>query len=120
MDGHYYSSPKEEIQYKFVLTLIGTSTLFYPIPQGDRELRRSFWKNMTNRQYIRELCRPEDVITPERGQGMFFMSANKYRASVHTEPPIDENRLFFSIVPCSEQQLIELREKVLIRYARTP
>lgn len=118
MDGHYYSSPKEEIQYKFGLTLIGPSTLFYPIPQADKEQRRDFWSNMTHRQYIRELCPLENVIASERGTGMFFMSADKFRAAVHCEPPIDRPRLFFSIVPCSEPQLAELKEKVLARYTK--
>jgi hypothetical protein len=120
MDGHYYNPVKDVIQYKFVLTLKGPSTLFYPIPRESIELRRVIWRNMNNRQFMTELCDVTKIATPQKGQGAFFIAGNSFLAAVHSEPPIHESRLFFSITPCNQDELAVLRGKVMEYYKYQP
>jgi len=117
VDGNYYHS-FGEIQYKFVLSLVGASTLFYPMPIDHEELRKIIWIHMANRGFMTELFRIEEVLTPPRGLGAIFIAGDSRTAGFHSEPPIHENRLFFSIVPCSNSQLPELRKKVESFYVK--
>ena len=109
-DWPYYSS--EEIQYRFVMTLKGFPTLFYLLPLEDIELRRKICKRPNDYDFVAELCEPDRVFIPNREVGVVFM--NRKRGALHSEPSnFDQSRLFFSIVPCSQEQVrqIELRVK---------
>ena len=68
--------------------------------------------------FMHSFCQPELVVTPEREEGVFFMGGKKDFAALHSEPPVHEKRLFFSLIPCSEQQLIELKPKVMILFPK--
>lgn len=116
MDGHYYSVKARSIQYKFALTLIGASTLFYPIPKDYISLRRIIWMHMGSRSFMSELCQPDKATSAVRGQGAYFTAGDYRIAAIHSEPPIHENRLFFSIVPCEEDELETLKGKVMTFY----
>jgi hypothetical protein len=118
MDAAYYRMEANMLQYKFALTLIGTSTLFYPIPKEYLSMREVIFANMTNRPFMREFCDPIHVVVPKRGEGSYFISGNPREAALHAEPPMKEPRLFFSIVPCNERNIESLRKQVMRFYQR--
>ena len=118
MDAHYYDVKANSIQYKYALALIGSSTLFYPIPKEHIETRKIIWRHMANRQFMSELCDPGKVVSPQRGQGIYFIAGDCRIAAIHSEPPIHENRLFFSIIPCHEEEIASLKEKVMQFYKK--
>lgn len=110
MDGFYFSPQgPEELLYKFAITLRGASTLFYPVI---KEERRAVWYKTPDRAYMNQLCKPEKIIRPERGEGVVFLSGRVAQSALHAEPPIDEVRLFLSVVPCDEKQIEELKKRV--------
>ena len=110
MDGAYFGS--DTLIYKFAVTLIGPSTLFYALPP---ELRRTAQKHLYDRKFMKSFCQPELTLILNRGDGMFFTAGG--RGALHSEPPTHENRLFFSLVPCSsEAELSQLRSKVTEYY----
>jgi len=114
MDGYYYKSwPEVKIQYKFAITLVGPSTMFYPIPCEYGELRNAIWVFMINRQLMHELCSFAQPITVPRGYGAFFIAGDRIRAAIHSEPRIDQtHRLFFSIVSGDATEIAELKATV--------
>jgi hypothetical protein len=115
MDGYYFTPVEGYLMYKFAVTLVGPSTLFYPIPQ---ELRRTAWRHMLDRKYMQEFCQADRVMSPKEGEGVVFLAGKKTESALHSEPPIHQNRLFFSITPCNEKQLAELKVKVLAVYPK--
>ena len=67
-----------------------------------------------DRNYMKEFCQIENIVSPRLGEGVVFVGGRGVGlAALHSEPPIHENRLFFSIVPCTENQLVELKARVL-------
>ena len=111
VDGPYYipNGPKDLI-FKVVVTLVGPSTLFYPLSPDLRKLSENA---LHNRPYMKNFCKKENIVSPNLGEGALFR-AGRYTAlaALHSEPPIHENRIFFSIVPCSEEQLPDLKTRV--------
>jgi hypothetical protein len=110
MDGHYFTQ-RTELQYKFILSLIGPSTLFYPISNQFTELRRIIWIHMANRLFTDQLCERSRVMQPQTCIGAYFIAGDPNRSALHSEPPISENRLVFSIVPCRRDQIALLKQK---------
>ena len=114
IDGAYFkASGLDDIMYRFALTLKGAPTLFYLLPN---ELRNEAWNHMLNRRYMQLFCSADRIVAPMIGEGVFFLGGKRDSSALHTEPPIKEHRLFFSIVPCSEDQLIPLKNKVIAIY----
>ena len=98
-DGKYYAERENYPQYKFAMALRGASTLFYPMPKELTELRRVIRMHMSDRKFTQELFRAEDVVSPPKGMGAFFIAGDANRAAFHSEPPIHESRLFFFWCP---------------------
>ena len=112
MDGHYFTpTTRTSMMYKFIMTFVGSPTLFYKLPKDNN--RVAIWKKTMDRPYMDTFCTQDLVVTAKKGEGVFFISGNIHESALHSEPPIHENRLFFSIVPCNNQQIIELKKKVL-------
>lgn len=117
VDGHYYSPDgPNDLLFKFVVTLVGPTTLFYLLPL---ELRKSTATAVLNRQYMQNFCKQENIVSPNLGEGAVFR-AGQYTAlaALHSEPPIHENRLFFSVVPCTEMQLPALKTRIAAMYPK--
>ena len=117
VDGPYYAPDEpEDLLFKFVLTLRGPTTLFYPLSP---ELRKITEKGIHNRQYMKAVCKEENIISPQIGEGAVFI-AGLFTAvtALHSEPPIHEHRLFLSIVPCTETQLLALKRRVSSLYPK--
>ncbi len=117
MDGYYYiPEGPEDLLFKFAATLMGPPTLFYLLPP---ELRKLAKTQMCNREYMKQFCQVENIVTPRIGEGAIFLGGRGVGvAALHSEPPIHENRLFFSIVPCTKKQLVDLKERVLAVYPK--
>lgn len=117
VDGPYYApdGPKD-LLFKFVVTLIGPSTLFYPLPL---DLRKTTGKAVHNRQYMKNFCKREKIVSPHLGEGTVFRWGQYIElTALHSEPPIHENRLFLSIVPSTEMQLPMLKARVTAIYPK--
>jgi hypothetical protein len=117
VDGPYYNpASPEDLLFKFVVTLLGPSTLFYPLPLA---LRKTTEKMIHNKQYMKNFCKEENIVSPKLGEGAIF-KGGQYTTltALHSEPPIHENRLFFSIVPCWELQLSALKARVTAVYPK--
>lgn len=114
-DGNYFTPVEGYPMYKFATTLMGPPTLFYPI---SKELRSTALRHMLDRNYMKEFCSADQILMPKKGEGVVFLAGNKNESALHSEPPIHEKRLFFSITPCNEKQLAELQKKVQTVYPK--
>jgi hypothetical protein len=116
MDGYYFRDlTQKKLQVKFITSLVGPSTMFYRIKTNSLAERNYVWHHMINRKLMSEYCTDEPVIF-HRGVGAFFIAANHRLAAIHSEPPIHENRLVLSIVPCDEEDLPSIKKRVLGTY----
>jgi hypothetical protein len=114
IDGPYYLAvPSDRPQHKFVATLQGPSTIFYALSRQFQETRKVLWMHMSNRMLLSELFEADRIFSLERGEGAFFFGGNAKVGAFHSEPPIRENRLFFSIVPCRPEQLSDLKKRTV-------
>lgn len=109
MDGLYFRTPENFLPYKFVATLKGPSTLFYP---ADATLRKIATDYRGDREYLQEIFPLTHTFIPPIGDGVLFIGSDWNRAAIHSEPVIHEERLFFSIIPCEREQLAELKPRI--------
>ena len=117
MDGYYYRPVSNDSpQYRFAITLLGPSTLFYLLPTDYVNMRRVIWAHMTDRLFTAQLCSGGPSYQSPKGEGVFFIAASAGRAALHTEPPIHEKRLFFSMVPYDPEKLESLTKSVMEHY----
>ncbi|MBS0648798.1 MAG: hypothetical protein JSS10_06215 [Verrucomicrobia bacterium] len=109
IDGAYYgldhSLPSLRPVLKFAAVLKGSPTLLYPLPEDKRE---EFNLKMSHREALAKLLDTHQVESPRKGEGVFFIVADTQLGAVHSEPKIDENRLFFSILVGEEAEINEL------------
>jgi len=109
MDGSYYGPrPYPGLVFKFAAVLKGNSTLLYPLPN---EVRDIFISHSNDRAFLNELLDVNKAQSPKRGEGVFFIVADDTKSAVHSEPKMVENRLFFSILIGSEEEIQELNLK---------
>lgn len=106
-DG-YFVEPYEGEQRKVVITLKGkdSGTRFYPLPKDLRDIFNALQDKGAREELAKLLtvCAPQ---TAHFGQGSIFISGIDY-ATVHSEPPIHEDRLFMSIFPTSFSKMPEI------------
>ncbi|MDB5491106.1 MAG: hypothetical protein JWO78_955 [Micavibrio sp.] len=115
-DGWFYEPTENTSQKKIALTLKGPKTLLNNLPDSLREvfhkLLRSFQSDTTeNRRTLEKLVNPADTQIPLPGQGTIFTVGDIEHSAVHSEPPIDSERLFMSVVPGTRAQIEELRQR---------
>lgn len=117
MDGYYYiPEGPDDLLFKFAATFLGPPTLFYRLPS---ELRNGIRRHIPDRKYMKEFCQVENIVTARVGEGVVFIGGRGAGvAALHSEPPIHENRLFFSVIPCSNEQLPELKARVFAVYPK--
>lgn len=111
-DGYYFE-PYSGAPYKFALTLKGSPTLFYPLPNNKKEeffalRRKGTEQNDHNRQALADMLEQskEVISSAQPYQGAVFVVGSN-NAAVHSEPPIKEERLFISVLPGSKTQIKE-------------
>ena len=110
IDGRYYNS--ESIQYKFILTLKGPSTL---IINPNNKIRKTFLQFFDNdiintRLGRNKIVKNESIIKVKTLiNGLITMSNNSNLATIHSEPPIHEDRIFISILPMTLDEINQLK-----------
>jgi hypothetical protein len=106
IDGPFYGPyPNPDIVFKLAVTLKGPSTLLYKLPD---DMRNLFNANMENRIFLSELLDIQKAESPKRGDGVLFIVGDEQISAVHSEPKMDENRLFFSVLIGDQSQIEEL------------
>lgn len=93
--------------YRFVVTLKGPSTLFY---QPEKKERKVINEQRANRAFLKEYVDPSKIISPQKGEGYFFLAGNFSKGAIHSEPQVHEPRVFLSIIPCNKKELEELKK----------
>ncbi len=106
-DGSYYA-PDYGAQYKFATTLKGPSTYFMPL---DEEMRSLYEDHSDDRAFLAEVFQKDEAEQPRIGQGAIFVVGNSRFSALHSEPKIDSQRLFLSILPCHECEMKELKRR---------
>ena len=86
------------------MSLKGTHTLFSQLP---KELREVFRVHAKDRAYLGSLLDPSQIVTAKLGEGTFFVVGSLSCAASHSEPRVDSQRLFISIVPGNEDEIQE-------------
>ena len=112
IDGRYYNN--ESIQYKFILSLKGPSTL---IINPNNKIRKKFLQILdkdNDRINIRlernKIVKNESIIKVKTLiNGVITMSNNSNLATIHSEPPIHEDRIFISILPMTIDEIDQLK-----------
>lgn len=122
-DGGYFAS--EEKTYKLVFTVKGAPTRFAEITEPTRfhELQRESSDNFIRNQASREEYEAHDQairhqmtetvkeIQPhDPNQAAIYLVGDE-QAKVHSEPPLEEPRIFMSVVPGSVEEINALRER---------
>lgn len=115
-DGLFFLSPSyslETLQMKFATTLKGEGTLFYLISD---ELRAEYNAQYNyDRNYWHDTLDASNIISTHVGEGVLFAVGDPDRAAIHSEPPITQDRLFFSVVAGTYEQ-VHAREEWLIQF----
>lgn len=110
-DGYFFiptNFPSDRFQYKFATTLKGDPTLFYPLPE---KLREDFSNTQDNRVFWSKKLDPALAISAQIGQGSIFTVGDSMRSAVHSEPRITQDRLFFSVVVGTHEQISALHQR---------
>ncbi|MGI4851060.1 MAG: hypothetical protein ACRYGR_03895 [Janthinobacterium lividum] len=62
--------------------------------------------------FLSQMIQKSQIISLPSGQGMIFKVGNLTTAALHSEPPIKEDRLFLSIVPCGFKDISGMRQRL--------
>lgn len=106
-DGYYFA-PYDGFAFKFATVLKGNPTIFYQLP---KDLRETFVLHSRDRMFLSNLLEKSSIEAPNLGQGAFFVVGDMDSAAVHSEPKIDGERLFFSVLPGSKDQIDDLNAR---------
>lgn len=103
-DGYYYS-PQEGEQHKIAITLKGPATLFAQLPQENRIVFNRL-QLADNQEDIDILMKSVPISTAKPYEGTIFIVGAEY-AAIHSEPNINEPRLFLSVLPGNAAQIAQ-------------
>lgn len=107
-DGRYFGFDdlfKSQTCVKFAAALKGPGTLFYPVSEEEGGV---FQAHRNDRGFLARFLDPQKAIQARPGEGAFFVVADPLHSAVHSEPPLTEDRLFFSVLPGSNEEIQEL------------
>ena len=107
IDGCYFNlhDPYTEKTFKFAATLKGPCTLLHNLPTALRDI---FNAHFEDRLYLASLIHPSTIEAAQKGQGVFFIVCDPLLSAVHSEPKLDTDRLFFSVLPGNISEIDEL------------
>ena len=127
-DGIYYES--NEVQYKMVTTLLGPSTIYKENSVELKDIYNKINKEKQSKINIKDMndiltidkeYRPildsafnnngHKTITAENYDVIVFVVGDIDRCLIHSEPPINEKRLFLSIVVGTKNQIEDLSNR---------
>lgn len=109
MDGNFFK-PYGQNPPKFVITLKGPGTLFQPSNCQRDYLLNDLKQPEQDRQKVALRFSKEATIQTKTFEGAFFVVGNDH-AAVHSEPSINEQRIFMSVMGATDEQVIEMRMK---------
>lgn len=111
IDGDFPQAYATGLKYKVACALKGPSTLFCNV---DQSLRQKFceisknnnMKGLSRRQLLQELLQSINISSALAGEGTLFL-IGRYGA-IHSEPDINQDRIYLGILPGSKEQLQQL------------
>lgn len=111
-DGYFYA-PYSGFVFKFATVFKGNSTLFCQLPKEVREIFQMNFDgglqlSLEHREFINSLLEGCVKESPQLGDGAFFIVGDNESAAIHSEPKIDGERLFFSVLPGDDTEIDEL------------
>jgi hypothetical protein len=117
-DGRFFEKVEGEFQSKFVMVIKGPGTLFC---DPNKEIRKKFFDafigraDMNKRLELQEILKSEKVIQMPNNQGAIFLVGDQNYSAIHSEPPMTEPRIFISILPGTNKQIIRREEMIIKR-----
>lgn len=90
---------------------------FYYDQAEDME-RKTILSHIADRLLLKEYTDPKKVVRSCAGDGYFFLAGEFKKGAIHSEPPIDEQRIFLSFIPCEERELEELKKISYLVYPK--
>lgn len=109
MDGNYYQPYNFNLP-KFAATLKGDATFFYPPTEVERKDVINYAQD-DERGLLASHLNQKRIAIAEYGFGCFFRVGDPLHAAVHSEPPIQQERLFLSMVCGSAEQIADLKTR---------
>ncbi|MFK7827613.1 MAG: hypothetical protein AB8G05_25940 [Oligoflexales bacterium] len=103
-DGAFYE-PYEATNFKYAAVLKGPGTLFA------NELNEDQMKKISDRIRDNNLISQNQIFSPQFGDGVLFKTGGSKNSAVHSEPHMNEDRIFFSIVPGTYENINELKNR---------
>lgn len=91
--------------YKFTATLKGPSTLIYDLPSDQRNI---FVSHFDDRSFIADFLSLPGAEGALPGQGVFFTVGDNDKGTIHSEPKLQESRLFISVVAGDDAEIENL------------
>ena len=116
-----YTPQRGAILYKIACAFKGDSTIFCDV--SDKV--RTKYLTMRSQSYVKikgtreqaaalirgdiaKLLRSHKVISASRGQGAIFIMGDEKTGAIHSEPVMDKDRIFMSIIPGTHEQIQDL------------
>jgi hypothetical protein len=103
-DGYYYP-PYSGFAFKFAAVLKGNPTLFHQLTKDSREV---FESHFEDREFLSNFLAESLIESAKPGEGAFFLVGDRDSAAAHSEPKMDCERLFFSVLPGHASEIDEL------------
>lgn len=117
-DGKFYTTQTvDQPNYKFIMTIKGPGTLFAtcdePTKKEFRELAFSLREhdpfNIEYREKMDKIIKKCMLFQAKQNQGAIFATGNPSIAAIHSEPNMNESRIFISILPGTIEEINELK-----------
>ena len=89
-----------------VAALLGAQTLFYKLPIEERKRFVSLNNEREKTGAMIHELGDKFIEVAKPSEGSIFIAGPE--GAVHSEPPINRNRLFVAVIPCSKKQLDEM------------
>jgi hypothetical protein len=114
-DGYFFE-PFEGLGYKAAFALKGPGTLCYATKAAQQPVLHGLLTDESLspqglQERLTSLVDPTQVQATPAGKGLLFVVGDPFRSAIHSEPIIQADRLFVSIVPGSHVQIQQLRER---------
>ena len=104
------------MQYKVAITLKGSGTLFCNIPKEERKnfteaVFQEYSHSLKGREELAKLLNQYKDYESGLYKGAAFVVGDPHNSAVHSEPQINSERIFVSILPGTKEQIKELQDR---------
>ncbi len=98
------------------MTLKGPSTLFYKFPEDAKDSFKNIinskdHSSMKSKREIAKLVDEAKIHRAPKHLGTLYIVGNIDKAAVHSEPPMDSDRVFISVLPGTQKQIQEWEQR---------